>query len=112
MTNRSNHMPTLTRMDRTKTSSMLVRIFLNQKNCGTITLQVTIVQNAHQYGAGRMCMQRAENERIGGAVVEEQEALVGIAAVPGDEKLHRVGVADNRAGGQGHFAHQFHVPHA
>ncbi len=56
MTNRSNHMPTLTRMDRMKTINMLVRIFLNQKNCGTITLQVTMVQKAHQYGAGWMCI--------------------------------------------------------
>ncbi len=39
MTNRSNHMPTLTRIERMKTTSMLVRIFLNQKNCGTSTLQ-------------------------------------------------------------------------
>ena len=44
MTNRSNHMPMFTRIERINTMNMLVRIFLNQKNCGTTTLQVIIVQ--------------------------------------------------------------------
>ncbi len=48
MTNRSNHMPMFTRIERTNTKIMLVRTFLNQKNCGTSTLQLIMVQYAHQ----------------------------------------------------------------
>ena len=55
--------------------------------------------------------ERAENERVRRAVVEEQKALIRIAAIPGNEELHGVGVAHNRAGGQGHLAHQLDVPH-
>src|SRR5690606_1128473 len=50
MTNRSNHIPIFTTMESTHEIGMLVRIFLNQKSCGEITLQVIIVQYAHQYG--------------------------------------------------------------
>src|SRR4051812_43080344 len=51
MTNRSNHIPMVTRKLITKTTNGLVRIFLNQKTCGESTLQLIIVQYAHQYGA-------------------------------------------------------------
>ena len=44
ITNRSNHMPMLTRIETTNIAGMLVRIFLNQKSCGTSTLQVTMIQ--------------------------------------------------------------------
>ena len=37
--------------------------------------------------------------------IVEREPLVLIAAVPGDEKLHRVGVADDRAGQQNDLRH-------
>src|SRR5438105_12224968 len=43
--------------------------------------------------------------------IQEMEALIGIAAVPRDEKLHSVGVADNRTSGQRDFAHYIDVPH-
>ena len=48
MTNRSNHMPTLMRIDATNMTAMLVRIFLNQKTCGTSTLQELMRAHAHQ----------------------------------------------------------------
>ena len=35
--------------------------------------------------------------------------LVGVASIPSDEKLHPVGVADNRAGRHDHLAHQLQV---
>jgi hypothetical protein len=37
-------MPMFTKMEMTNMNGMLVRSFLNQKNCGEITLQVTIDQ--------------------------------------------------------------------
>src|SRR5262249_17884083 len=44
ITNRSNHIPMLTKIDITKRIGMLVRAFLNQNTCGLITLQLIIVQ--------------------------------------------------------------------
>ena len=44
ITKRSNHMPMLTKIEITNMNGTLVRSFLNQKNCGEITLQVTMVQ--------------------------------------------------------------------
>ena len=44
ITNRSNHMPMLMKIDTTNRIGMLVRAFLNQKICGLITLQVTMIQ--------------------------------------------------------------------
>ena len=44
ITKRSNHMPTFTKSDSTNMMGMLVRIFLNQKSCGVITLQLTMIQ--------------------------------------------------------------------
>ena len=44
MTKRSNHMPMFTKIEMTNMTGMLVRSFLNQKSCGEITLQLTIVQ--------------------------------------------------------------------
>ena len=44
MTKRSNHMPMLMRIDATNITGMLVRTLLNQKICGTSTLQKIIVQ--------------------------------------------------------------------
>src|SRR5690349_2023020 len=49
MTKRSNHMPTLMRQLRPTTIHGFVRHFLNQKNCGTMTLQLTIMMYAHEY---------------------------------------------------------------
>src|SRR5262249_35837540 len=46
ITNRSNHIPMLTKMDITNRSGMLVRNFLNQNSCGQITLHEIIVQYA------------------------------------------------------------------
>ena len=44
MTKRSNHMPRLTKSERTQTSVVFWRTFLNQKNCGVITLQLIMIQ--------------------------------------------------------------------
>ena len=45
MTNRSNHMPTLTRIesDEERGDAASARV-LNQSNCGTSTLQLTMIQ--------------------------------------------------------------------
>ena len=43
-------MPMLVMIDSTNITEMLVRIFLNQYNCGEKTLQEYIVQAAHAYG--------------------------------------------------------------
>ena len=50
ITNRSNHMPIFTKMLITTIIHGVVRIVLLQKNCGAITLQLTIVQYAQAYG--------------------------------------------------------------
>src|SRR5215467_11920579 len=50
ITKRSNHIPMLTTIDRTNSAGMLVRIRLDQKNCGLMTLQLIIVQYAQAYG--------------------------------------------------------------
>src|SRR5262245_34843742 len=50
ITNRSNHIPTVTAMETMKITSGLVRIALFQKTCGEMTLHEIIVQYAHQYG--------------------------------------------------------------
>src|SRR3954471_2662877 len=47
--------------------------------------------------------------RTEGAVLECVE-FVRIAAVPGDEELHAVGVTDDRTGSEDHLAHEFNVP--
>ena len=44
MTKRSNHMPMLIRIEETNSQPMWLRIFLNQKSCGVITLQLTMIQ--------------------------------------------------------------------
>ena len=44
ITNRSNHMPMLMMIDTVNRIGMLVRAFLNQKICGLITLQLTMIQ--------------------------------------------------------------------
>ena len=49
ITKRSNHMPTLTTIESTNMIGMLVRSFLNQKSCGVMTLQLTMIKYAHQY---------------------------------------------------------------
>ena len=50
MTKRSNHIPTLIRMDATNITGILFRNRLNQKICGTITLHVNMVHTAQKYG--------------------------------------------------------------
>ena len=44
ITKRSNHMPMFTKIDTIHMTHTLVRSFLNQKICGEMTLQETIVQ--------------------------------------------------------------------
>src|SRR5439155_930197 len=50
ITKRSNHIPTLTKMEMTNSPVMLVRIFLNHSSCGRNALQIIIVHVAHQNG--------------------------------------------------------------
>ncbi len=95
MTKRSNHIPMFTKIDSTNMNGMLVRSFFDQKNCGEITLQVIIDQYAHAVRTER--------------AVDEGESLVRIAAVPGDEELGRVRVADDRAGRQDDLVHVLEV---
>ena len=44
ITNRSNHMPMLTKIVTIHIAQGVQRIYLNQKTCGLITLQLTIIQ--------------------------------------------------------------------
>ena len=44
MMKRSNHMPTFTRSEMTKTTTSDRRTFVSQKSCGTSTLQLTMIQ--------------------------------------------------------------------
>jgi hypothetical protein len=44
ITKRSNHIPMLTKIEITNSATTLSRSFLNQKSCGTSTLQLIIVQ--------------------------------------------------------------------
>ena len=44
MTKRSNHMPTLTSIEMTNTTGSVRRTLRNQNNCGTPTLQATMIQ--------------------------------------------------------------------
>jgi hypothetical protein len=81
ITKRSNHMPMFTKMARMNDASSDVRTFLDQKSCGAIRLQVIIVQYAHQYGPVARLM--------------NDEQFSSVAAVPGDEEFHDVGVADH-----------------
>src|SRR6201987_5967515 len=50
ITKRSNHIPMFTTIDKINVATKLVRIFLNQNNCGDTTLQVIIAQYAQAYG--------------------------------------------------------------
>src|SRR5262245_13506001 len=50
MTKRSNHMPTLTRIEIGSNAAGLERRRRSHNNCGTHMLQTTIVQNAQAYG--------------------------------------------------------------
>ena len=49
-------MPMLMKIEIMNCQAMLVRTRLNQKSCGESTLQVTIVQYAHQYGPNARLM--------------------------------------------------------
>src|SRR5262249_13856629 len=48
ITKRSNHMPTLTNRHRMNSVTMCRRIGLNHSDSGRMTLQVNMIQNAHQ----------------------------------------------------------------
>src|SRR5262245_52635452 len=50
MTNRSNHIPTLIRIEIGSSAVGLQRMRRTHRSCGTHTLHSTIVQNAHEYG--------------------------------------------------------------
>jgi hypothetical protein len=44
ITKRSNHMPMFTKIETMNITVTFVRSFLNQKSCGEITLQLTMIQ--------------------------------------------------------------------
>ena len=67
------------------------RTFLNQKSCGKMTLH----DHHRPVGPG------IRTERA----VDEHERLELVAAVPGDEELHRVRVADHAPGDDHHLVH-------
>ena len=48
ITNRSNHIPMFTTIAIMKMNQGVVRAHLNQNTCGLITLQVNMIQYAHQ----------------------------------------------------------------
>ena len=96
MTKRSNHMPTLMRIDATNIAGMLRRIFLNQKICGTITLHDIISVHAHQNGPAMRAWKK-------------WYASYSIARVPGDEELHPVRVANEAARHEDDLVHQLEV---
>ena len=50
ITNRSNHMPMLTKIDTTNTAAKLLRTLFSQSTCGITTLHTTIVQYAGANG--------------------------------------------------------------
>src|SRR5947208_7854785 len=50
ITNRSNHIPTLTKIETTNNPRMLVRTFFDHRSNGRNALQMIIVQLAHQNG--------------------------------------------------------------
>src|SRR5204862_5315084 len=50
ITNRSNHIPTFTKIEMTNSARMLVRMFLRHRSRGRNALQMIIVQLAHQNG--------------------------------------------------------------
>src|SRR6266567_251552 len=50
ITNRSNHIPTFTKIEMTNSARMLVRMFLRHRSSGRNALQMIIVQLAHQNG--------------------------------------------------------------
>src|SRR2546430_343702 len=50
ITNRSNHIPTFTKIEMTNSARMLVRMFLRHRSNGRNALQMIIVQLAHQNG--------------------------------------------------------------
>src|SRR3954465_4272161 len=50
ITNRSNHMPMLMKMQRIQINTLLFLTQLDQKNCGMSTLQLTIAKEARQNG--------------------------------------------------------------
>ena len=97
MTNRSHHMPMFTKMLAMNITGMEVRAFLNQKICGTSTLQNSIRQIHAAVGPGRP--------------VEEHEPLELVPRVPGDEVLHQVAVGDEHPRGEDDLVHVLQVPH-
>jgi len=64
ITNRSNHIPTFTRMLAKKMITMLRRHFLSQKICGTSTLQLTIRKYDHQNGPNARLMNAKLSNRL------------------------------------------------
>jgi hypothetical protein len=97
ITNRSNHMPTFTRIATIIMIQGVVRHFLNQN-----TLGHDDVAEHHRPVGPLVGAQRP--------VQEGEQCSYWLAAVPGDEELGRVGVADDAARGQDDLVHVLQVP--
>ena len=95
ITNRSNHMPMLTKMQRTKITTGLRRTRLRPEE----------LRDEHVAAHHREVGPPERTERA----VDERELLVQVPRVPGDEELGRVGETDHHARRQHDLAHRLDV---
>ena len=61
ITYRSNHMPILTKMEIANSAGMEYRTLLNQSMTGTMPLQTSMIQVAHQYWPKRRAQKAARS---------------------------------------------------
>ena len=95
MTNRSNHMPTLTRTAMASRRGGLTRTRRDHRSCGT-----SDVADDHRPECPRVWPRGA---------IQEYEAFVRICAVPGSEPFGRVGKGHDRAGKERDLRHAVQV---
>jgi hypothetical protein len=88
-------MPTLTKIERIQTSVVLFAHGLEPEE-----LRGDHIAGNHDPIGPRIVSEGA---------IDERKTLVGIRAIPGDEELHRVGVAHDGARRQGDLAHAVDV---
>jgi hypothetical protein len=88
-------MPTLTKIERTQTKGGVFAHSLEPEE-----LRGDDVAGDHDPVSPRVVTEGA---------VDEREAFIRIRAIPRDEELHRVGVADDRAGRQRDLTHAVDV---
>ena len=95
ITKRSNHMPMLMRIDSDE----------QDRDARARLLEPEDLRDEHVAGDHRPVGPGVGAE----GAVDERELLVRVAAVPGDEELHRVGVADHRPGHEHDLRHVVEV---